>query len=61
MSKDTLNVLCNGDTFQYELPEEWPVCTSKAICNSPYVNAGIMQVTLTNTDKEYIEENEQVR
>ena len=61
MSEDTIDVLCNGDTYQYELPEVWPVCSSQAICNSPYVNSGVMQVTLSNKEKEYIEENDKVR
>ena len=63
MSQDTIDVLCHGDTFQYVLPEEWPRCTSNAVCHPPYVNSGVMEVHLVHllSEDEYIEENEQVR
>ena len=59
MSKDTIDVLCNGDTFQYVLPEEWPHCTSNAVCKPPHVHSGVMQVQRTS-NIEYIEENDKV-
>lgn len=59
MNKDTIDVLCNGDTFQYVLPEEWPQCTSNAVCKPPHVHSGVMQVQRT-LNNEYIEENDKV-
>ena len=60
MNKDTIDVLCNGDTFQYVLPEEWPTCTSNAVCKPPQVNSGVMEIQRTSNN-EYIEENEEVK
>ena len=57
MNTDNLTVTCNGTTFKYNMPEVWPECSAKAVCQPPLLMPGVMN-TAQDTFREYIKEGD---
>jgi hypothetical protein len=53
MREDEIEIYCNGKSFTYHVPSEWPICSDLAVCRPPNVGK-IMESD--HTKGEYIME-----
>ena len=62
MNEHQLEVYCNGTTFTYDIPDEWPECSDLAVCQAPPdIIYGLMKYLVPNNKSQYIMENEIVQ
>ena len=63
MSKNSLNVQCNGISLDYDYPSNWPTCSSLATCGAPKLIKGLMESNFDDiqAQKTYVKEGDTIK
>jgi hypothetical protein len=43
MNGDSIDVYCNSENLDYDIPSPWPICSKLAVCKAPNMIAGLME------------------
>ena len=43
MNEDSIDVYCNSENLDYDIPSPWPICSKLAVCKAPNMIAGLME------------------